>query len=271
VTQRTLLALTVAAAIGIVALSLAPGWVVHIRHQGGHGLTEIGTVWNAWQGRAWPVLPIGVAAAALSGALATAMLLGRARVATNFVAAGSVIALALFVAALVPLDRTGYASRVVITPAWPAFTAVGLALAMVAAAAASAGLGRRALFALVAAGIVLVVAAYGIRVVALNLAEGDPRSFRPGTYVRAAAGGQPAATLVIGDDSYRVDGRWSGTFEGRGLVVVLTADPACPNERGSYRIFPAGEDAIRWNTIVDLCADGERAADLTRGTWEPAE
>ena len=270
-TQRTLLVLTVAAAIGILALSLAAGWVVHVRHQGGHGLTEIGAVWNAWQGRAWPVLPIGVAAAALSGALAAVVLLGRARVAPIFVAAGSVIALALFVAALVPLDRTGYASRVVITPAWPAFAALGLALAMVAAAAVSAGLERRALAALVAAAIVLVAAGYATRVVALNLAEGDPRSFRPGTYVREAAAGEPATTLVIGDDSYRVDGRWSGTFEGRGLVVVLTADPACPDARGSYRIFPAGDDAIRWNTIVDLCADGERAADLTRGTWVPAQ
>jgi hypothetical protein len=272
VRRALLLGTIVAAAAGIVIVSLVPGWVIHVRHQGGHGLTEIGTVWNAWQGRAWPILPIGVAAAALAGALVGVELLTGRWVPRVAPLAAAVVALGSFLAQLVPLDRTGYASRVVINPAWPVAVGIGLALVMVAAAMGlTQGWERRRLVVVGGAVVVLAAAAFGVRIVALNLAEGDPRSFRTGTYVRPEAGDQPAGTLVIGEDSYRVEGRWSGTFEGRGLVVVLTDDPACPDDRGSYRIFPAGDEAIRWNTIVDLCADGARARDLTAGTWEPVD
>jgi hypothetical protein len=137
-------------------------------------------------------------------------------------------------------------------------------------AAASRLDGRRAILLAAVAIAVVAAAAYAGRVVALGLAEGDPRSYTTGTYIRPGAGSEPA-TLVIGEKTYRLDDRWGGAFEGRGLVVVLTDDPACPDDRGSYRIFPAGRDAIRWNTIVDLCADGARARDLTSGVWEPAD
>jgi hypothetical protein len=159
---------------------------------------------------------------------------------------------------------------VVITPGWPALAGVGLALAMAIGALAAAGWARRAAAIFAATLVVFVAGGFGGRWAALSLAEGDPRSYRPGTYVRAEASGQPAGTLIIGSDTFELRGRWSGTFEGRGLVVVLTDDPACPDARGSYRIFPVGERAIRWNTIVDLCDDGARARDLTAGTWEPA-
>lgn len=267
--QRAPFVLIVAAAAAIVAISFLPGWIVHVRHQGGHGLTEIATIWNAWQGRAWPILPIGVAAAATAGALAAAELVGRRPPRVALVTA-AIVALALLAASIVPLDRTGYASRIVLTPAWPALLGFGLALVLSGAALFLLAAGRRALVVAAGAGVVLLIAAFGGRVAALNLAEGDPRSFRPGTYVRAGAGGQPADTLVIGSDTFGVADRWSGRFEGRGLVVALTDDPACPDVRGSYRIFPAGEDAIRWNTIVDLCANGARAADLTAGIWQRA-
>lgn len=264
-----LLGLIVATAAAIVAISIIPGWIVHVRHQGGHGLTEITAIWNAWQGRAWPILPIGVAAAAVAGALAAAELLGR-RLPRAALVGAAILALVCVAASLVPLDRTGYASRVVISPAWPALAGLGLAVVLAVAAVLLRGAGRREIAIAGAAGLILVAAAYGGRVVGLNLAEGDPRSFRPGTYLRSASDDQPAGTLVIGSDTFQVSDRWSGTFEGRGLVVALTDDPACPDVRGSYRIFPAGEDAIRWNTIVDLCADGARAADLTAGTWQRA-
>jgi hypothetical protein len=256
--------------LGVVAISLVPGWVVHIRHQGGHGLTEIATVWNAWQGRAWPFLPLAVATAGLVGVLATLAVIGAVRTPPLVLAAGSVLVLALFLAQLYPLDRTGYASRVVITPAWPVSVGIGLALAMSVSALGLGGWGKRALTAAGLAVVLLGVAGVGGRMLALNLAEGDPRSYVTGTYLRAGASGQPAMTMEIGDDAYRVGDRWSGTFEGRGLVVVLTDDPACPSDRGSYRVFPVGETGIRWNTIVDLCADGARARDLTTGAWEPA-
>lgn len=266
-----ILGLILAAAVGVAVLSLVSGWVVHVRHQGGHGLTEIVAVWNAWQGRAWPILPAGVGVATAVGLLALLELLRPGRVATWLLVGGSAAALGLLTAQLLTLDRRGYASEVVVTPGWPAVVGVALALGMAVCAIAVAGWVRRAV-AIASATLVLFAAAgIGGRWLALSLAEGDPRSYRPGTYVRAEASGQPAGTLVIGSDRFELQGRWSGTFEGRGLVVVLTDDPACPEARGSYRIFPVGEDGIRWNTIVDLCADGARARDLTAGVWEPAD
>lgn len=265
-----LFGLLLATAIGLVALSFATGWVVHARHQGGHGLTEIGAVWNAWQGRAWPTLPIGIGAAAAVGLAALVELLRPGRVPSWLFVVGSAVVLGLLGAQLLTLDRRGYASQVVITPGWPVFAGVGLAVLMGICAIAATGWARRAAAMAAATLVVFTVAGVGGRWAALSLAEGDPRSYRPGTYVRAEASGQAPSTLVIGSDTFELQGRWSGSFEGRGLVVVLTDDPACPDARGSYRIFPVGEDGIRWNTIVDLCADGERARDLTSGVWERA-
>ncbi len=256
---------------GLVALSFVPGWVVHVRHQGGHGLTSITAVWNAWQGRAWPVLPLGLGLAALAAVLAAVELArpGRQPGWPRLVA--SLGTLALVAASALTIERAGHTSRVAVSAGWPLFVGVALSAALVATCVPVMRWNRRVLVAPAGVTVLLVAAGVAGRVAALNLAEGDPRTYEVGTYVRPAASGQPTATLQLGDGTYEVDGRWSGTLSGPGMVVVLTGDPACPGERGSYRIFPVGEDGIRWNTIVDRCADGARAADLSTGVWERQE
>jgi hypothetical protein len=268
-------ALAVLIAVGLVVLSLAPGWVIHVRHQGGHGLTAITAVWNAWQGRAWPVLPLAMGLAVVAAALAAVELARPGRLPGRLPGwvrlAASLGCLALVAASAPTIERAGHASRVVVSAGWPLFAGIGLALAIVAAAVPAVRWDRRTLLVAGGASVLLLAAGVAGRVGALNLAEGDPRTYSVGIYVRPAASGQPAATLRLGDGRYELEGRWSGTLSGPGLVVVLTDDPACPEARGSYRIFPVGEDDIRWNLIVDLCADGERGRDLTTGVWELQE
>ena len=264
-------ALAVLIAAGLVVLSFVPGWVIHVRHQGGHGLTAITAVWNAWQGRALPVLPLAMGLAAVAAALAAVELARPGRPPGWVRLAASLGCLALLAASALTIERAGHASRVVVSAGWPLFAGIALALALVAAAVPVVRWDRRTLLVAGGAGVLLLAAGVAGRVAALNLAEGDPRTYSVGTYVRPAASGQPAATLRLGDGRYELEGRWSGTLSGPGLVVVLTDDPACPEARGSYRIFPVGEDDIRWNMIVDLCADGERGRDLTTGVWQLQE
>ncbi|HSM37704.1 MAG TPA: hypothetical protein VK838_00080, partial [Candidatus Limnocylindrales bacterium] len=184
----------------------------------------------------------------------------------RLLASASVLVLGLLLGAILPLDRTGYASRVEIDLAWALPVAAALGLLMVALTAAAA---RRMAALLVAAAAVVVLSAatYGGRVVALDLAEGNPRHYSDGTYIREATDRQPGETLTIRDGKFSIDARWSGSISGRGLVAVLTDDPACPSDRGAYRVFSAGGQDIRWNLIVDLCADGERGSDLATGIW----
>jgi hypothetical protein len=247
---------------------VVPGWVVHVRHQGGHGLTAITAVWNAWQGRAWPVLPLAVslaAVAAILGAVELARPNGLPRWPRLGASLGS---LALLAASVPVIGHAGHTSRVEVSGGWPLYAGIALAVLLAATAIPGTRWSRRTIVLAGGGLVVLAAAGLGGRVAALNLAEGDPRTYTTGTYLRPPASGQPAAALRLGDGTYELDGRWSGTLSGRGLVVVLTGDPACPDARGSYRIFPVGEDGIRWNTIVDPCADGQRAADLTAGVWE---
>jgi hypothetical protein len=104
--------------------------------------------------------------------------------------------------------------------------------------------------------------------VGLNLAEGTGRHYADGSYTRAATAGQPTETLTIDGETFTVNDRWSGSFEGDGLVVALEDDPACPDVRGSYHLFGvSGTDDLRFEAIVDTCAGGERDGDLSTGIW----
>lgn len=266
--SRIAVALSVAAGLAVVGLSLVEGWVIHVRHQGGHGLTEIVAVWSAWEGRAWPFLPLAVAAALGLGLLAGLELVAPARVRRTWLAAVATVCLALLLAALWPIAHGGYTSQVEVSAGWPVAVSAGLMAAALVALLATGRWGRRALLAVAGATAALAVLTVAGRMLALDLAEGDPRNYAAGTYRRPATDGLPAATLVIGDGSYAIEGSWSGTLSGTGLVVVLTGDPACADDRGSYRVFPVGEEDIRFNTIVDLCADGARARELATGVWE---
>lgn len=264
--QRLLLAIIVLAGVAIVALSLLPAWLLHVRNVGGHGLTAISVSWSAWEGRAWPFLPAGVALAGLLAFAAGTRLAGARRPSATWLFSIALGGLALLIGSVVPLERQGYASGVHLTARWGLLAAIGLATA---AAVASGAMVRRRAWLVAGAGVLVLLsgASYGGRVVALNLAEGNPRHYADGTYVREATDGQPTETLVISNGTFTIGDRWSGSISGRGLVAVLTDDPACPDDRGAYRVFAAGGQDIRWNLVVDLCAGDARASDLTTGTW----
>lgn len=266
VAHRARIAVIFACALAIIATSVLPAWLLHVRNVGGHGLTEISVVWSAWEGRSIPFLALAIVLATGTAALGvTALARPQLGYGTWILGAGVGCA-GLLIGSAIPVSRQGYASSVQLTPHWALLLAVGLSLLAVSAAALEVGRPRAALLG-GAALAVLAAATFGGRVVALDWAEGNPRHYSDGSYVREATDGQPSETLVIRDGTFRIGDRWSGVISGRGLVAVLTDDPACPDDRGAYRVFPAGGEDIAWNLIVDLCADGERGRDLTTGIW----
>jgi hypothetical protein len=256
-----------AAGLGIVLLSIVPAWLLHVRHVGGEGLTTITVVWSAWEGRAWPFLPIGCTLAAVMAAIAVASLVRPASVPRGLLPAVAIACAALLLGSLFPVSQTGFASSVDVTPQWASAMAAAVAVLAVVLAAYPLLATRRWIGAVIVALVVLTGATFAGRVFALNLAEGNGRHYSNGSYTRPASDAEPAESLVIRDGTYRVGERWSGTISGLGLVAVLTDDPACPDARGTYRVSAAGGEDIRWDLIVDLCAGGERARDLTTGTW----
>lgn len=253
--------------MAVLALSFIDGWLLHDRALGGHGLTALDTVLNAWERRSVPVTSAGVVLAALTGALALWSLRSRSSGGVRLLFIGSLAALALLVASAVPVEHVGQANRVEISAGWPLLVSIALGTVMMLAAALLAA-PRPVVLAGAGVLLVAVVAAGSAgRAVGLGLAEGSNRHYADGSYVRAATDGQPTERLTFDGSTYVVGDRWSGNFEGRGLLVTLTDDPACPDVRGAYRVFAEGEADIWWQMIVDPCADGERAQDLQTGIW----
>jgi hypothetical protein len=269
------------AGLALLALSFVPGWLVHLRHLGGHGLTQLETVLTAWERRSVPILSLGVLLAVAAAALTVLGALpvpatrrsppgagnGRGRQVRRLAASAGLAGLALLAASAWPVEQVGHASGVELSAGWPLAAGIGLGVVIGAAAIAIADLPTGPLVAMAAVAVVLAVSGVGGRIALLNLAEGDGRHYADGSYTRAASDGQPAETLTLDDGRYAVGDRWSGSYEGLGLILSLTDDPACPDARGSYRVFSAGGDDIRWEMIVDTCADGARAADLSAGVW----
>jgi len=260
-------ALALLAALGIVGISFVPAWLAHDRVVLGEGARRVSIVLSAWRSQSLPVLGTGVALALLAGLLVALRPWSRsaALLPATVAAAGA----GLLVAGLAPVSQTGHASSVTLAPAWALFVAIGLALVVLAVAASSAEHSRR-----VAGGLVLLVllgglGGWGVRSVELGLTEGTGEHYRQGSYTRAAAGGQPTETLVLDATTFRVGDRWSGRYEGSGRVVSIFDDPACPDVRGSYHVDAAGTDgAITWERIIDTCAGGKRAEDLSAGVWQ---
>lgn len=244
-----------------------PGWLVHDRHLGGHGLARLATPLSAWDLRAWPVLSAGVALVAASGALGAWCTL-RPSASPAWLAPGvGVVGLALLLASAVPLEQPGHASTVQLGAGWPLAAGVVLAAVVVGIGLAQGARGRAWRLALAGLAGVALVAGVGTRALELDRAAAATRHYADGSYTRAAGDGLPAQTLTIDGGTYRVGDQWTGTLSGEGLVVVLVDDPVCPEARGTYRVFDAGGDDIRWQEIVDVCADGERARHLTTGIW----
>jgi hypothetical protein len=267
--RRAALLLIGLAGMAVLGLSFVDGWIVHVRHIGGHGLTVLETVVNAWERRSVPVLSAGVLLAAIVAALALWRLTRADRSArtTGLLLIGCVAALGLLLASAVPLEHEGVVVRVELSAGWPLLVSIGLVSAMTALAALLLAPRPSVLAAAAVLAALLVVAGTGGRALGLALAEGDNRHYADGSYLRMATNGQPTETLLFQQGRYEVGDRWSGRYEGRGLVISLVDDPACPDARGTYRVWGEGEQDIWWQTIVDVCADGERAADLTTGIW----
>ena len=143
----------------------------------------------------------------------------------------------------------------------------GLAVLMTLGAWLLAGPRGAAAVALGLTGLIALGAGTGVRWLSLELQAGTGEHWDDGSYARAADDG--TQTLTIGDGRFRIDNRWSGTWESSGWTVVLADDPACPGVRGTYHAHGEGEagDDLRFVKVVDTCGDGERAADLEDGIW----
>ncbi|HEX6139596.1 MAG TPA: hypothetical protein VF013_03930 [Candidatus Limnocylindria bacterium] len=262
-TLRRWLVVVMVIGLAIIGLSVVPGWLHHVRHLGGHGLTQLPTDLNAWQGRSVPVLTAGVLLAAVAMACA-GLTLARPSIGLRAAVAGASLgAFGLLLASAWPITQKGFSTSVDIAAGWPLVVAIVLALLGAVAALAATRLGWRG--AIGAGALVVVLAGAGVagRTWSLAAAEGSNRHWQQGTYVHSTDG----AEMTIGSGTISVAGRWSGSLEDYALVAVLTGDPACPDARGSYHVWQAGEGGIRWEMIVDTCADGARAAELTAGTW----
>ena len=102
----------------------------------------------------------------------------------------------------------------------------------------------------------------------LDAREGTGEHWQDGTYTRTAGDGPSSLTIEGG--RFEIADRWAGTWESSGWTVVLADDPACPDARGTYHAHGEGEggEDLRFVRVVDICADGARAADLEAGIWE---
>ena len=264
-------AVGVIAGAAILGLSIVDAWIVHHRELRGEGYREVFTTVNAWRGPAVPVLSLGIVLAVATAGASLVSSLGRMRHAawswTSLV--GSVITLALLGSVLVPIAQDGHASSIDLSPGWPAFVGVGLAVVIVVASMSVVHPDRRTVLALGGLAAVGVAAGVGGRWGALQVASAPTEAWATGTYTRAATGDEGASTLTVEESRFRIGDRWEGDWESHSWTVILTNDPACPDARGAYHahnVGPNGED-LRFVKVVDTCTDGARAADLETGIW----
>jgi hypothetical protein len=182
--------------------------------------------------------------------------------------AGSVLVIGLMVAAAWPVSQDGHASSVDLSPGLllPAGMVLGAVMFRGSMAVARPSRRDRLVLALVA--VAVIVAGAGARHLGLQLAEGTGRHWSEGSYTRPATGDRATGTLTIGDGTFRVDGRWTGTWEWSGWTVIVDDDPACPGSRGTYHAHGEEDEALRFVKVVDTCAAGERAADFETGIWD---
>lgn len=264
--SRRLLPLVVLLAASVVlGLAFVPAWLVHDRTLYGEGYRHLTLDLSAWKSSSLPVASAGVVAVAVAGLLALPLVLGRSFLAWPM-ALAAILGLALLAAAAVPLRHEIFATALELRPGWALLAALGVA-AVAAVAAVVAG--RPGLWLAVGLVVLLLTAAplaAGARVVGLRSELGTGTHFRDGTYTHSAPGATPEK-LTLHEGSYTIGQGWSGHFESRGLTIALVDDPACPDARGAYFVWGAGGEDIRFEKVVDTCADGARSGELTSGIW----
>lgn len=266
--RRSLLWLIVAAGLAIGGLSLVPGWVVHTREVLGEGTRLVVTQLSPWQGQAVPVLATGVLVELLVAVAAALQLARASEFGRRALVAAALVGLGLLLGMTWPVAQSGHASGVTMTPAWPLAVAIMAGAVALASSLLAASLQRRTAALLLGLTLVVALGGAGARWIELNLAEGNGQHWSDGSYTRHAVGGQGTETLALHAGTYTAGTRWSGTFEASGLVVVLTGDPVCPQDRGSYHVRSVGHTQdLTWDAIVDVCAHGDRARDFETGTW----
>ena len=265
-TRARWLALVAVAGVAIFALSFLGGWLVQDRELTGEGYRTLQILLSAWRGHGIPWLTVA-ALAALAVAACALVLLAGVRGPAWPLLVGSASVLGLVLASAWPVSQAGHASRVDLNPGILLLAGAVLAMAMLVGALAVARPGRAAIVALTGAMLVILAVGAGGRWGLLQAAEGSGRHWSDGSYTRPATGAEPTETLTIGDGRFTIGDRWSGSWEWSGWTVVLDDDPACPDARGTYHAHGVGESDLRFVTVVDICLDGERAADLETGTW----
>jgi len=272
--RRRLIGLIIAtlAGLGMLALAFVPGWLDHYRILLGEGPRRVNVLLRAWDGVSVPVLAVAVVLVAAGALGALVELVGRARgewarPATAWIVLPVAIGLAGLVGSVPEISQQGHASGVTVTADWALGIGIGLAVVSLLALLLSAPLSRRILAVGLVGVIVVAAGTWGGRQLQLDLVEGNGEHFSEGSYTRTATAGQPTETLTLRGGHFTVGDRWSGSYEPSGRVVSLTGDPACPDARGSYHVDAAPDGGITWERIVDTCANGARAADLTTGTW----
>lgn len=263
--SRWLVAIAVAG-LAIFALSFVNAWIVHDRELRGEGYRFVQYFLSAWRGVGMPVLTVAAVGALATAGWALAML-RRTSLPAWPLMAGSVVILGVMVANAWPVSQDGHASSVDLSPGLLLPVGMMLAAVMFGGSMAISRPSRRERLVLALVAVAVIVAGAGARHLGLQAAEGTGRHWSEGSYTRPATGGRPAATLTIGDGTFRVDDRWAGTWEWSGWTVIVDDDPACPGSRGAYHAHGEANEALRFVKVVDTCADGERAADFESGIW----
>ena len=266
-TRRRWLLAIAAGGLAIFALSFGGGWLIHDREVLGEGYRSAQVALSAWRGPAVPVLTLAVGSALVVGGMAAIAARGTALSGWPLVW-GSLVVLGLLLATAAPISQAGHASRVDLSAGPLLALGTVVATVMVVAAIAAEPPQRRVLAAAIAAGLLLMAGGAGVRWIGLQTAEGSGRHWSEGAYTRAASGGEPTETLSIGDGTFTIADRWSGTWEWSGWTVSLDNDPACLDARGTYHAHGTDDDGLRFVKIVDTCENGARAADLETGVWE---
>ena len=248
-------------ALGLLALSFVPAWLVHHRELQGEGYRSLVIGLTAWQLRSGSLPVLGGAVIVVGVAAVVGVGLPTAR---RWVVVALAAALGLLLAGLVPLSQVGHISRIWISPGWALVVSIVLVGATAVLAGRVARPGRRAVVVAAVALTLALGAGVGIRALQLHLFEGPSPNWSDGTW-RQVDGG--SGDLMLDDGTVRL-GEWSGALEPAGINVILTEDPACPDARGFYRVRNV-EGGVLWEKVVDVCAGGTRAEQL-EGVWREA-